>query len=122
MKEYYDYGEWVTRVLRSESEFSYRYIYDAYSLAKYPFSSGLYYVLETRTTAEGKLEYGLQNQENNYALILQGDQGRDDFVEYLIQRFCPDTRDMEAWHNKRHDWYVDDLDDWVDKDGNPFRG
>ncbi|CAG0998594.1 hypothetical protein ANAEL_02781 [Anaerolineales bacterium] len=120
MKEYSNFNEWVQQVLNEEDEFSYRYIYDAYRLAENPHRDGLYYTLVTRTNTEGRLEYVIQDRQSDYALILETEEGRISFTEYLLNRFCPQTRNMEMWHNQRHQWYVDDLNNWVDSDGNPF--
>ncbi|MEM8531534.1 MAG: hypothetical protein AAGF95_11860 [Chloroflexota bacterium] len=110
MKEFYNYNEWVKQVQYDNDEFSYRYIFDAYLLAQKPYSTeGMYYTCETRTRVDGTVEYVIIDRHNDCALVVKGDQGMVKLVEYLIRRFCPQTRDMEAWHKQQHEWARENL-------------
>lgn len=69
----------------------------------------MYYTCETRTRADGTVEYVIADQHNDCALFVNGDKGMADLVEYLIQRFCPQTRDIVAWSDQQHEWAREDL-------------
>jgi hypothetical protein len=120
MQEYHEFEAWVDQVLDDEDEFGYRYIYDAYEMAQDPQGRGSYCKMETRTNAEGVTEYLLFTWRKECALVLLGDAGRNAFIDYLITRFAPETRNLDAWHNQRSQWHGEDIDGWVDGNGNPI--
>lgn len=121
MKEYHQFDEWTDRVLLDNDEFYYRYIYDAYLLAasNRKESHGMYFVL-TVQPAGSSTGYILEDTYKDYCLVLPSDAARQELAVYLSQRFCG-GKNMEEWHNKSHNNYRDDWDNWVDVEGNPVR-
>lgn len=120
MREFYSYEQWVAYVLDEDAELAYRAIYDAYLLVQNPRSFGLFFLIQRRACLDGKREYVLERTQGDYKLILVGEQGREAFVEYLLERFSPHERDMAQWHQRRDQWYGDDLDSWEAADGSPM--
>jgi hypothetical protein len=120
MQEYHEFEAWVKQVMDDEADFGYRSIYDAYSIARNPQGYGSYCHIVTRTNAEGATEYLLSTWRDEYALVLKGEQGRSDFMEYLTNRFAPEARNIDTWHDQRSQWHGEVIDGWVDGNGNPI--
>jgi len=107
------FNEWLTAIYYENLEFTYRYIYDAYLVVK-TLQDGLYFQLE-KTTDGDQTGYVLKDRFADLEpLVLPSEEARQDFIEVMLTRYCPQDRDMSAWHSRRHEARGEDLRNWVD--------
>ena len=102
---------WIDGVYDNYDEYAYRHLYGAYLAACRP---GPFDGTEAAMTVDTD-GYHLRASPDGPGLHLRDDAEREEFVAYLVNRYCGDRyQDMEAWAVQQHAHYVDDLCDWTD--------
>jgi hypothetical protein len=103
-----DYRGWLDKLIDDSDEFAYRYVYDAYLVAR-DRDRGMYFSAEVLPTAGGAATLIRRHllQEGDEDLLLASEEERLSFIAYLDARFGR-GRGMTQWHDRAHQGFIED--------------
>ncbi|MGW4242388.1 hypothetical protein [Nocardia sp. NPDC004722] len=102
------FSAWLDQIHDEHGEFDYRAIYSAYlRLGSGRTSEG------THASAQRMPDGSFEIRAGRATIVLADDAEREALAAYMVNRYCGDRYpSMEAWENRQHEWYVEDLTNW----------
>ena len=113
MKTFHEVADWVAYILDKQDEYAYRYIADAYDVVQSRRNIGLYFNLIRSVESNAPQRFLLVSKHGGHQLRFENETGLQKFPDFLLDRFCPTSRDMNAWHEQQATWHREDDDEWV---------
>jgi hypothetical protein len=101
-----DFRAWIDGLIDEYDEFAYRYVYDAYLVAR-DRDQGVYFRAEALPGSESLAIRHLWLREGDEDLIIASEAERREMVAYLDARFGR-GRTMNEWHNRAHEGRAED--------------